>query len=183
MKGRIFREFQNFVEARWSAAMVDSILSLPTLESGGAYTAVGNYPHGELVSQVVALSQATGTGPADIVRDFGRFLFPRLLAAHPEVAGRARDCIGMLAEIETVIHPNVRKLYPDAQLPRFEVEAREGDTRLVLTYRSSKPFADLAEGLILGAIAHFGLQDHASLTREDIDAGGFATRFDIRAGV
>jgi hypothetical protein len=61
------------------------------------------------------------------------------------------------------VHTEVRKLYPTAQLPSFDVR-QEGDT-LVLHYRSSRPFADLAHGLIEGCIEHFA--DHAALTRAD----------------
>jgi hypothetical protein len=49
----------------------------------------------------------------------------------------------------------VRKLYPDAELPRFDA-SRPGKDEMQLVYRSSRHFEDLAEGLIEGCISHFG---------------------------
>jgi len=48
----------------------------------------------------------------------------------------------------------VRKLYPDAELPRFQA-SRRADGGLNLLYLSSRHFADLAEGLIEGCAEHF----------------------------
>ena len=53
-----------------------------------------------------------------------------------------------------MVHVEVRKLYPDAELPSF-VTRWEGDA-FVLEYRSQRPFAALAEGLLRGAIVHWG---------------------------
>ena len=52
-------------------------------------------------------------------------------------------------------HGEVRKLYPDAELPTFTCDTSTPG-RLTMLYRSSRPFADLAEGLIAGCVAHFG---------------------------
>ena len=48
----------------------------------------------------------------------------------------------------------VRKLYPDAELPRLFVETREAE-RLVLRYESPRSLEDLAEGLLRGCAHHF----------------------------
>ena len=58
----------------------------------------------------------------------------------------------------------VRKLYPDAQLPSFECTSEPG--RLAMLYRSTRPFADLAEGLIMGCIEHLG--ECIDVQREDL---------------
>jgi hypothetical protein len=49
----------------------------------------------------------------------------------------------------------VRKLYSEAELPTFACETPRPD-QLSMTYRSTRPFAALAEGLIRGCIAHYG---------------------------
>ena len=53
-----------------------------------------------------------------------------------------------------MIHIEVRKLYPDAELPTLKASAH-GPDGLRLTYRSPRCMADFAEGLIEGAAAHF----------------------------
>jgi hypothetical protein len=71
----------------------------------------------------------------------------------------------------------VKKLYPDAEFPRFEVHASPGNLELV--YRSRRPLADVAEGMIRGCIAWFG--DRVDLDRQDLDAAdGRAARFTLR---
>jgi hypothetical protein len=49
MKGMVFTEFLEMVEAKFSADMVDDIISDSDLPNGGAYTSVGTYDHSELV--------------------------------------------------------------------------------------------------------------------------------------
>lgn len=60
MKGIVFTEFIEMVENRFSADMMDDILDAANTASGGAYTAVGTYDHGEMVALVSALSAHTG---------------------------------------------------------------------------------------------------------------------------
>ena len=67
------------------------------------------------------------------------------------------------------IHVEVRKLYPDATLPRIETE-RTGKDGLIVTYRSDRHLGDVAEGLIQGAIDHFG--NSGTIERLDIAGQG-----------
>lgn len=154
MKGMIFTEFMEMVEDTWSLDMVDALIARSQVASGGAYTSVGTYPHEEIIALISALSQETGTPVNDLVRHFGIHLFGRFAIAYPRFFKSGGDCFQFLSGIENVIHAEVRKLYPDAELPTFEVEQAPG--RLTLTYFSEHPFADLAQGLIEGCVAHFG---------------------------
>jgi hypothetical protein len=113
---------------------------------------------------VVALSAETGVPVADLVRAFGKHLFGRFALAYPRFFQGISSSFQFLSGIESVIHAEVRKLYPDAELPTFEVE--QGHNTLSLTYFSEHPFADLAQGLIEGCIAHFG--ETTQLQREAV---------------
>ena len=155
MKGVVFTEFLEMVESRFSADMVDDIIDDANLPSGGAYTAVGTYPHDEMVALVVALSQRSGAAVRDLLLAFGEHLFGRFVVGYPAFFSDVSDAFTFLAGIEDIIHREVRKLYPDAELPRFDIE-RHTDRELVLLYQSGRHFEDLAEGLMRGCIAHFG---------------------------
>jgi len=72
----------------------------------------------------------------------------------PEVADRMITAAAVPSDGAYTIHVEVRKLYPDAELPTFTCDTSTPG-RLTMLYRSSRPFADLAEGLIAGCIAHF----------------------------
>ena len=168
MKGVIFTEFLEMVEARFSINMVDDIIADARPPSGGVYTAVGTYSHQEIVDLVRALSRHSGLSSSDLQRAFGHHLFGRFVAGYPRFFEGISDALVFLSGIEQIIHAEVLKLYPDAELPRFEVEHIDGDS-LVLCYESRRHFEDLAEGLIRGCIDHFG--QPIELTREALGEG------------
>ncbi|MEM7240836.1 MAG: heme NO-binding domain-containing protein [Pseudomonadota bacterium] len=177
MRGLVFSEFLEFVENAAGPDMVEDMLDECDLESGGAYTTVGNYDHEEIVKMVVFLNQATGNEVSQMVHDFGRYLFGQLAKSHTSIVGDETKIIDFLEGIESHIHTEVRKLYPDAELPMFETN-RLDETHLVMDYSSSRPFADLAHGMIMGASDHFG--NSLVVKRTDQPANGsFRTRFEV----
>jgi hypothetical protein len=176
MKGVVFTEFLGLVEQKFSADMVDDIIDDADLPHGGAYTAVGTYPFPEMVALIVALSKRTGLAVPVLIHTFGQYLFGRFFVLYPAFINACDSTIELVSHIEQVIHTEVRKLYPDAELPAFEVESHTAQ-RLSVVYRSPRCLADLAVGLIDGAVAHYGEQGHLHLTREALDAEGTAVRF------
>ena len=174
MKGMVFTEFLDMVESKFSADMVDDMIDDSQLPSGGAYTAVGTYDHSELVQMVGALSLRSGVPVPTLIHTFGLHLFGRFHALYPAFFNGTSSALDFLEGIETVIHTEVRKLYPDAQLPRFDcVRSASG---LEMVYSSPRHFGDLAAGLIEGAIAHFG--DPVTVTRHNMPDGSI--RFEMR---
>lgn len=157
MKGMIYTEFLDMVEKQHGLDMVDGI-------TRGAYT-VGNYEHGELLRLVTALGDATGCAVPELVRQYGEYLFQRFSSAYPQYFIQARCCFSFLRAIEAHIHVEVRKLYPDAELPSFSYDAPTPD-ELIVEYCSPRGLADLAEGLILGCIRHY--REAIQLTRSDL---------------
>jgi hypothetical protein len=82
-----------------------------------------------------------------------------------------------LKQVDGQIHAEVRKLYPDAELPRFAVVAHEPG-RLVVDYASCRPLADLAVGLIQGSSAFYG--ERVRIDRREVDdEQGSRQRFEI----
>lgn len=172
MKGIVFAEFLEMVEERFSSDVADEMIEAAQVPSGGAYTAVGTYDHAELLALVETLGALTGQPVPDLVRAFGEHLFGRFVVGYPQLFTGVGSAFAFLSRIEGYIHVEVKKLYPDAELPRFTCEARSAD-QLVLRYESTRPFADLAEGLMLGCCAHFG--EPIDITRAD-ESGGGGTR-------
>lgn len=164
MKGMVFAQFLEMVEERFSPATAEHIIEASDLPSGGAYTALGTYDHGEIIQLVAHLSQKTGIAVPTLVQAFGDFLFERLAATHPQFFGGVNDSFELLERVDGYIHVEVKKLYPEAELPSFECR-RPAPGLLTMCYRSSRPFADLAEGMIRGCVAHFG--ESITIVRED----------------
>ena len=175
MKGVVFTEFLEMIENKFSPEMVDRIIDQADLRSGGVYTAVGTYDHGEMIELVSHLSSETGIAPADLMCSFGMYLFQRFYTMFPIYFDRVSSSFEFLQRIEGYIHVEVRKLYPEAELPSFDCETpRPGS--LHLTYRSVRPFAMLAEGLIRGCVAHYG--ETVDIEVEDLSHGaGTAAQF------
>lgn len=175
MKGIVFTEFLEMVESRYSADLVDQLLEESDLGSGGIYTSVGTYDHGEMVTLLGELGRHTGLGVDDLLRGFGEYLFGRFAGLYPEFFGATDNALEFLAKVDDYIHVEIRKLYPDAELPAFDCHAPRSGV-LEMTYRSERPFARLAEGLIRGCIAHYGKPVDVAV--EDLSAGrGTSARF------
>jgi len=175
MKGMVFTEFLEFVGERFGEDMVDDIIEVSALPSGGAYTSVGTYSHGEMASLCGALAERTQQPVDELVRDFGDRLSDTFARDFPDFFRRAGNLFDFLASIEAHIHIEVLKLYPDAELPRFVVEERTA-ARMVLLYTSPRKMGHLSEGLILGSARQFGVEVRVALEALEVDEG-MSTRF------
>ena len=151
MKGIVFTELTDMVEATFGADMMDDVLDDCELESGGAYTSVGTYDHKELLQIVSALSKHSDIPVKDLVHKYGHHLFSRFYELMPQFFETPANAFEFLESVHGYIHVEVKKLYPDASLPEFETH-RESDGVLVMTYRSQCPFADFAHGLMQGCV-------------------------------
>ena len=175
MKGMVFTEFLELVERTHSADLVDRLIDECDLPSGGAYTAVGHYDHREMVRLLVALQRHTGEPVDQLLRWFGANLYVTLARGFPDFFTGKTHAFQVLEGIESVIHTEVRKLFPDAELPGFEVHRVRSDC-LILDYRSPRCMEDLAHGLMQACITEFGTPvriDRSPLVGD----GAGATRF------
>lgn len=136
--------------------MLDDIIDDCDLPSGGSYTAVGTYDHQEIVSLVSALSQRTDISIPTLLQVYGEHLFTRFPILYPGFfSDENANAFSFLEQVESYIHVEVKKLYPDAELPRFDTQ-RVDDNTLVMIYHSGRHLEDVAEGLIRGCFKHFG---------------------------
>lgn len=165
MKGIVFTEFIEMVEDKFSYDVADEIIENADLESGGVYTSVGSYDHHEIVQLVSNLSTSTDIAIPTLIHSYGFHLFGRFVEMYPHFFENVNGSLEFLAGVHDYIHVEVKKLYQDAELPTFLYEDVTQDS-MVMIYQSSRPFADLAEGLIHGCIQHFN--DNISVTREDL---------------
>lgn len=149
MKGVVFTEFMDMVEEKFSLKTLDQMLELANVPSGGAYTSVGAYHHEEMISLVGALSQLTNIPGETLVRTFGKHLFGRFTLIYPHLTLWASEPFEFFSKIESHIHVEVLKLYPDAELPHLACEVKS-PTEMELIYSSNRPFSELAYGLMEG---------------------------------
>lgn len=155
MKGVVFTEFVEMVEETFSPELLDEVFDCVELASGGAYTSVGTYDHNELLQLVGELSRQTNVAVPELVNSFGHYLLKRFVEGFPQFFDGVNNAFEFLESVDNHIHVEVRKLYADAELPRFKVR-RVKDDELEMVYISERPFADLAQGLIEATAVHFG---------------------------
>ena len=167
MKGIVFREFYNMVEEVFSADMMDELIDATDPESGGSYTTVGTYDYNELVAMVVELSKRTNTPVEDLIFAFGKHLASVFTDKYSDFFKACPNTIEFLKTIDNHIHVEVKKLYPDAELPKFSFDDSHSNY-LTLRYQSTRPFATLARGLIEGCADYY----HEKLSIEMSDHSG-----------
>lgn len=164
------------IEETYSLEVVDAVISASDLPSGGSYTRVGTYPSEEMSMLVATLSREVGAPPEDLLRAFGDRLFGRFVEMYPAFFPADQGIGDFLSGLESYIHSEVRKLYPDAETPTIDVLV-DGDDSIELTYQSPRDMPDLAEGLLIGAIGHFGAV--LEIQRSDLGGQPPTTRFTL----
>ena len=154
MKGMLFTELIDFIERHTDIATTEQIIDEARIDRLGAYTAVGNYPHEEMLEIVGSASSILKSRPQELMRQFGKELFPKLYESHPQFFEEGvKDAPLFLNRIQEHIHDEVVKLYPESSPPKVLVS--EDEARLVVNYESHRPFALVALGLIEGCYEYF----------------------------
>ena len=169
MKGVIFTEFLDLVEDKFGLEVQDAIIEKCDLPSGGSYTAVCTYDHSEIATLVSKLSEKSGVPVPDLLQIYGEHLFGRFTVLYGRFFDGPMTAFEFLESVESYIHVEVVKLYPTAQLPRFETK-RSSDDTLEMIYHSDRHLEDIAQGLIRGCLKHFG--EDAEIHRDPATADG-----------
>lgn len=177
MKGIVFTEFLDMVEEKFGYDVVDQIIQESDLESKGIYTAIGTYPHSEVVQLLMNLSSKVKIEPTILLKEFGKYLFDTFLESYPQFFSAVDNAFAFLHSIDKHIHVEVLKLYPDATLPKFHSEETEDGT-MIMTYKSERKMAALAEGLIEKSIAHY--KEECDVSSESLSEDGTVVRFTIK---
>lgn len=154
MKGIIFNLVEEVVTNDHGADTWDALLESSGLD--GAYTSLGSYPDDDLHKLVVAASEALDAPPVDVVRLLGQHALPLLAERYPTFFD-GHTCKSFLLTLNDIIHPEVRKLYPGADVPDFAFESPSEEV-LVIGYVSARKLCALAEGFVLGSAEYFGEQ-------------------------
>jgi len=154
MKGVVFTELREMAEQKFGMDAVERVMKNANLPEGRVYVAGGTYPFEELLGIVVAMHKETKIEIPVLLREYGRYLFHRLIASYPQLAAGKNSPLDFIEGVDHYIHVEVRKLYPDAELPKFSVESRE-ENKLTMIYQSGKKMESFGEGLMLGCAEHF----------------------------
>jgi len=152
MKGVVFNLLEEVVCEQHGEAAWDDLLD--AAGASGTYTSLGSYPDSEMISLVMAASSALGQPPSEVLRWFGREAMPRLAGRYPVFFAPHSSARPFILTLNSIIHPEVRKLYSGAHCPHFDFDDAP-DGALLIGYRSPRKLCTLAHGFIEGAAAHY----------------------------
>jgi len=153
MKGIVFNLLEEVVVQQHGAAAWDGLLDATGFD--GSYTSLGSYPDDEIEQLVLAGAKALGLQPAEVLRWFGQSALPLLAERYPGFFTNHTTTRPFILSLNSIIHPEVRKLYAGAHCPHFHFEDGPGG-ELLMGYDSPRKLCALAQGFIEGAAAHFG---------------------------
>lgn len=176
MKGIIFTEFLDLVEDKFGLEVVDEIISNSELESEGVYTSVGTYSFSEMLQLLQHLSKKTAISIDNLLLAYAEHFFSVIENSYPGLLATYKDPIEMISSIENHIHVEVRKIYPDAELPTFIVEEKTNNS-LIMIYKSSRAMHHFGLGLMNKTFEHFN--SSASIVLEKIKEDGTEVKFVI----
>lgn len=170
MKGIVFTMLADMVVEKFGLEVWDELLS--KAEDDGIYVSTETYPDEALIALVVAAHEKSGIPVNDLVRAFGEYMFPIFYQKNPSFFKEGQTLKDFLLTVDQVIHVEVRKLHPGANLPEFKY-VDENDAELTMIYASPRKLCMLAEGLIAGAATHFNTQytlDHSTCMHDGADS-------------
>ncbi len=177
MKGIVFTEFLELVENKFGMEYVDDIISKSELESEGVYTSIGTYKFSEMVQLLTHLSEKTQLSINDLLHTYGLHFFSVLKNSYPDIIKQYETPLDLLNAIESHIHVEVRKIYPDAELPKFDVTNKES-SKMTMIYTSSRGMYSFAKGLMESTFKHYGKEASIAITK--LNNNGTEVKFDIQ---
>lgn len=152
MKGIVFNLLEEAIRQEHGEDAWDALLDQTQLD--GAYTSLGNYPDQDLMKLVGAASEALRKPAHEVVRWFGRKSLLLFAERYPHFFRRHQSTRPFLLTLNDIIHPEVKKIYPGADVPDFQFDA-SSDGVLVMQYHSKRRLCAFAEGLIEGTAVYY----------------------------
>ncbi|WP_340064973.1 heme NO-binding domain-containing protein [Ascidiimonas aurantiaca] len=178
MKGVVFTRFLEMIEEEFGLETLDHIIETSNLPSKAIYTDIGTYDSGEMFTMIKVLSEKTGMEINDLVYHFGRYFFGTLTEDHPKLFEQYKTALELLSSIESHIHVHVKKIYPGAELPTFEV-VEQGPSHLILIYRSQRALYHFARALMEKTFEHYN--EEVAIQMELLEPSGKEVRFEVTA--
>ena len=169
MKGIVFNLLESIVTREHGLATWDALLEQTQLD--GAWTSLGTYADEHLYKLVGAASSALSVPAGEVIRWFGTQALALFVERYPQFFKPHTTTRSLLLTLNNIIHPEVRKLYPNADVPEFHFDT-SSDEVLLMGYRSHRKLCAFAIGLIEGAAGHYG--EHATVEHRSCMLNGDA---------
>ena len=161
MKGILFNVVEDVVTEAMSADAWDDVIDAAGVD--GSYTSLASYPDTDLNAIVGAIAATADLSTEDTLRLAGRLGFKHLAGRNPHILDGIEGWKQLVGSLDDIIHPEVRKTYPDAEVPGFATTDIDGGLRVI--YTSRRQLCALAEGLIVDGGEWYGSELHVEHER------------------
>jgi predicted hydrocarbon binding protein len=165
------------IEDKYGFDISDEVIVSSGLD--GIYSQAGNYPVTQMFQLVDSLSKLINVSSQEIVYMYGKYLFKILIKIYPLSVEKYKNSFEFISNVEDIIHPEVKKLYPDSELPNFEIIIFN-DKELKIMYKSTKPLMELAKGLMVGCANYYDEDIDISYTQQNMDSDLYNALFILK---
>lgn len=177
MRGVVFTELIEFVEEALGFEVADKMIEKAHLSNEGVFSQGGNYPFEDMQKLLMSLSEITGKNPNELLFIFGEHLFSILVKLYGHNIKEVGSSLDFIDSVEDFVHVEVKKLYPDAELPTFTT-IEKTDNLLVMVYKSEKRLEAFAHGLIVSCGKYF--EDDLEVSYKVINQSPYEVKFIIK---
>ncbi len=176
MKGVVFTEFLEMVEKTYGLETLDFVLEKSELKSEGIYTAIGDYEIDEFFTLLDNLVLKTKESKNEILYEYGGYICNYLEKNYSDLFKIFNEPLAMLAKLDEYFISQLRKHYPNEDIPSYDVVDRTKDS-LTIIYSSQRWLYKFAVAFIERAFKYFKLE--ANIGTELLLDNGTKVRFII----
>jgi predicted hydrocarbon binding protein len=119
-------------------------------------TAAEYYDDEKVLQIITVLTEQLNEPVTDFITDFGKHLFETLKNFYSFLLEDIDSFDSLLMSLDQVIHSNVKKVHPDALVPKFTIESNA--TGWTVKYESERKLCYLAIGLLHGAADYYDIK-------------------------
>lgn len=154
MKGIFFTEFLEMAEREYGSHTVEKVISHLDAGDNGVFNSSTDYSYIQFVDLIHLLSKEVRISASDIAKNFGEYLFSRLVILYrPQFAGNS-DIFEFLEQIDCFIHVKMQEHFPHSGINEFKAE-KLNESTFKVSYQSVHELTDLAIGLFMGCQKFF----------------------------
>lgn len=154
MKGIVFNLLEQFITEKMGGEKYEEILAGCPLKTREPFVGPGSYPDEDLMALVNMTVEKMGVELPEALRAFGRFCVPKLAERFPIFMSPHNHPKPFLKTVGSVIHVEIKKLYPDAEPPSLTYDD-PAPGQLIIRYKSKRRLCRFMEGLIDGVADYY----------------------------
>jgi hypothetical protein len=153
LKGVVFNLLEELVRKEFGESEWHHVRQEADVDA--SFDSLTTYPDAELRKLVAAVAKRARITPGEALQWFGRYSMPLLATRYAALFDSQNSTRSFILTLNDIIHPEVMRRYPGADVPVFDFDTSVPDA-LTVGYQSPRKLCALAHGFIEGAADHYG---------------------------